>query len=311
MTEITNQDLLALLLFEIRDKGLSKHNIDSMNEFLRHGIKQIITKTFSITGRLVNERNAEEEDREISDIEYEVHFTDARVMQPQYTDLSTEEPILLTPSTARLSNIDYCCNVYIDVEIKSTAYLRNGNPRTKTFRINNVHAATVPCMTGTEMCITHQKPVHILKALHEDPHSYQGVFILKGNEWIVDSTENMITNVFRVHKTMHENDICSGRVISRKGIHFEPTFETIISFTKNGGIFIDYNIGQNRRSPPIPFYVLYRAMGITSDREIVESIVYDIGAKDALTQNLLSIINIAFEKLGSISSCSNYGIGNA
>src|SRR5690606_20086989 len=79
---LATDDMMSLIYAEIMRKKIAGHHIDSMNSFIKVGVKQIATKVFSVEGRLKNARDKTDEDREISEISFKVEFTDIHQTPP-------------------------------------------------------------------------------------------------------------------------------------------------------------------------------------------------------------------------------------
>jgi DNA-directed RNA polymerase beta subunit len=59
----------------------------------------------------------------------------------------------------------------------------------------------------------------------------------------------------------------------------------------------------------IPYYLIFRALGMTSDKDIVNNIVYGVGNQDPVTHQMLEILERAFaandEKFGAVRTSTN------
>ena len=70
-----------------------------MNTFYRHGIRQIITELFKVeVGRLWNERNKTEEDKEVEYISFTVEFMKVNLKSPSTMKYKSKIPQMLTPN---------------------------------------------------------------------------------------------------------------------------------------------------------------------------------------------------------------------
>src|SRR3990172_1967540 len=119
-------DMPTLLYAEIRRKGIAGHHIKSMNTFYKQGIRQIITEIFKVDHpRLMNERNKTEEDKEIGYISFKVEFTNVNLKPPSTIKYKTRAPQMLTPNMARLKNLTYSAQLYVDAKISAQAFFKN------------------------------------------------------------------------------------------------------------------------------------------------------------------------------------------
>lgn len=291
---ITPRDMLTLLKAEIDNIGIAGHHIESMNSFYRVGIKQIITKIFLIEGRLKNKRQRDEEDRDITDIEFSVNFTDVNITPPMTQKYRSGVPEMLTPNMARLMNLSYSCDIHVNATIRATATMKNGDTKTRTANITNHRIGAVPCMLGTELCHTYRCDRETLKEWQEDPSSPGGYFILNGGEWAVDSLENVPHNAFYVFKNLHLNEISRGTFLSKPGDAFENSYMIIIRHLNDGAITVELTTNKFN-GVEIPFYMIFRALGMTSDREICDHICYGVDNGDTITKFILDALSTAFD----------------
>ncbi len=292
--KITAGDLLTVLYAEIQRKKIAGHHIDSMNSFNGAGIKQIVTKVFVVEGRQKNLRDKTEEDREIAEITYRIEFTDINLLPPTTIKSKAGIPEMLTPSMARIKNKTYSSHMYIDASITATAFYKNGSTKKRTAEIKNHRIAAIPCMIGTELCNTSVCSKETLKAFEEDPQDIGGKFIIKGFEWTVDNLENITNNTFHVHYNMFMNEIARGTFISKAGDAFENSYQVILRYLNSGAITMEVTTSKSEKFE-IPYYIIFRALGMSRDRDIVDHIVYGVDNTDPVTSKMLEILARAFE----------------
>lgn len=293
--DITTNDMITLLYAEIARKGIAGHHISSMNSFFSEGVNQIATQVFNIEGRMKNERDDKDPaDRDIADISYKVEFTGTRLTKPSSTKYLSGKAELLTPNMARVKGQTYSVQMYIDAKITATAHYKSGGSRTITDEIKDHRIAAIPCLVGSSQCNTHLCSRDMLKRWEEDPNNPGGYFIIKGGEWTVDNLENLTHNIFHCYIQSYENEVVRGTFISKPGDAFENSYQTLIRYFNNGSITIDVTITK-KVVLQVPFYIVFRALGMTSDRDIANHIVYGVDNEDPTTKSMLAIIERAFE----------------
>jgi DNA-directed RNA polymerase II subunit RPB2 len=291
---ITPEDMYAYILAEIKRRGIAGHHIDSMNTFYKIGIKQIATKVFVVEGRLRNQRTATEEDKSIGEITFRIDFTDITLTPPTLLMYKSGKPQLCTPAMARTKNLNYSAKMEIDATITATAHYIDGTTKTRTAEFKNHRIASIPCLVGTELCNTYGMSREAKKAIGEDPTDPGGYFIIHGSEWTIDCLENTTNNTFHVHRNMYQNEIVRGNFLSKPGDAFENSYQIILRYLNSGAITLEVNTARAEKVE-IPFYVMFRAMGMTSDYDIVNHIVYGVNNADATTKELLQILQRAFD----------------
>ncbi len=291
---ITTGDMMTLIFAEIQRKKIAGHHIDSMNSFNKIGIKQIATKVFVVEGRQKNMRDKTEEDREIAEITYRIEFTDINLTSPTIINYKANTTQMLTPGLARIKNLTYSSHMYIDALITATAHYKNGSTKKRTAEIKNHRIAAIPCMIGTDQCNTRICPKETLKSFEEDPYDVGGKFIIKGFEWTVDNLENITNNTFHVHYNMYMNEIVRGAFLSKPGDAFENSYQVILRYLNSGAITLEVTTGKFDKFE-IPYYIIFRALGMVRDRDIIDNIVYGVGNTDPVTSRMLEILAKAFE----------------
>lgn len=306
--DISAGDMMSLIYAEIHRKKIAGHHIDSMNSFYKVGIKQIATKVFVVEGRQKNQRDKTEEDRDIAEITFRVEFTDINLTPPTTVKYKSGSVQMLTPGMARTKNLTYSAQMFIDAQISATAIYKDGTTKTRTKEIKNLRIASIPCEVGTELCNTYNCSKETLKALEEDPQSPGGYFIIKGFEWTIDNLENITNNTFHVHKNMYMNEIARGTFLSKPGDAFENSYQVILRYLNSGAITVEITTNKFDKFE-IPYYLIFRALGMTRDKDIVNNIVYGVNNDDPVTKSMLKILGKAFEvddgKFGPIRKSTN------
>lgn len=295
INNINSNDLIAILDSMLnKKKGLIEHHIESMNKFNESGIKQIMINGFNIQVELNNERNQTDEDKEIIKYLMKAKITDVRLTSPVTINYDTQKPQILYPNEAHIKDLTYSSPMYIDADVICTAYKKDGSEEVKTEKIKNYRLGSIPIMVGTKLCNTYNKSRDTLLNLNEDPTDLGGYFIVKSNEWLIDSLESMTFNSPREFKNVgHKNELCRADIISKPGDNFENSSILFIKLLTNGNIV--FEVTNNKfRDISIPFYVLFRAFGICSDKEIIEHITYSLDEKDPVIKNMLLILEKAF-----------------
>lgn len=292
---ITARSMLALIYAEVMRRKFAGHHIDSMNSFYQSGIEQIITKLFSVESRFENKRTSDEEDNSISEIEYKVEFTSAKLDRPMMQDYDHGgATVPLYPNTARKNNLNYSASLSIGAKITAKAYLKSGgDPVVREASFDNHHIGSIPCQVGSVLCYTHGQDHETLKAMEEDPTDIFGLFIIGGIEYAVNNLENIGYNAFHVYRNMFNNEIARGTFLSKPGDAFEGSYQVVLRYLQDGGITVELTTGKFN-TLLLPFYVVFRLFGMSSDREILDHIIYGVDNKDQVTQGLTDVLTRAF-----------------
>jgi DNA-directed RNA polymerase beta subunit len=268
-------DLPLVIDANIDKRGLVGHHIESFNSFTSQGMKQIVTQLFKAEVSIQNERTKTQEDQEIESINVVVAFTDSHANRPTTSNYYAGKQEDLKPLQARLNKLNYSGPLYIDAEITATAYLKDGGqPRVRKEVIRNHRIASIPVMIGSQLCHTAGMPRMAKQNIGEDPQEEGGYFIVKGGEWVVDMIENRVFNAPHTFRNVgHEKEITRLEFISKPGDAFENSSEHIIRYVQNGNIYITLTSIEHFKLD-VPFYIFFRMLGMVTDQEIFDNIIY-------------------------------------
>lgn len=295
--EVNPDDLPVILDAEIDKRTLVGHHLESFNSFTSQGISQIITQLFKVEHAMKNERDKTPEDQEIESISFVVRFTDVQIARPTMANYYSGIAEELLPNRARLNKLNYSSNLSVDAKITATAYLRDGSePRVRTDEIKGYRIASIPAMVGSRICHTYDMTRAIKKAVGEDPNDLGGYFILKGTEWSIDMIESRTFNSPHIFRNVgHEKEITRLEFISKPGDAFENSSQLIMKYVQNGNIYMIFD-SIKYFSMDIPFYIIFRLMGMTTDQEICDNIIYGYGSPDEtdiVTDHMFQILEYA------------------
>lgn len=300
LKDIDQNDLFLVGDSRLDKIGLIAHHIESTNDFYQNGVHQIITQVFKIEKNIENKRASSTEDREIDRIYIEVKFTDVKLYKPQIMSyFSHNKTSPLYPQTALLNEKNYSGDVRVDAEIKATAYLKNGGTREREDSISKLKICKLPIMTRSVLCNTTDNKGRLISKeqllrLKEDPFDFGGCFPIKGVEWVIDNVENVLYNDPRIFINIgHEKEVMRCEFISKPGDAYQNSDMIIIRFLDNNNITCEV-VRDKLKDIKIPFYVLYRALGWSTDKDIFSSIIYsDDPTRDDVTKKISNKLKLA------------------
>ncbi len=277
------------------------HHLDSINDFYDTGIPQICTDTFAIDIDAVNPRKDTEEDRDITKITVSVVVTDVTLHKPTMRLYKSGRVVPLTPSMARKNNRNYSSPLRINAKIHAVAYRKSGATIEKDREIKNYQICRVPTMIGSKLCHTYNASREEKIKLEEDPTDLGGYFIIGGVEWVVILIENIKYNVFHAyHNKGYKKELARGEIISKPGDAFENSSEIIITLYANNQLcckLINIRMHKDNTELDMPFYVVFRLLGITSDEEMFSHITYKDSLNDKMVKRLIDAMECKYPQL--------------
>ena len=188
---------------------------------------------------------------------------------------------LMFPNEARLRNFTYSANMTLDIDIK---YIVRSGEQLETQQIlhkslQKIHIGKLPIMLKSAICVLEQYkhiPAHTSGECAMDVGGY---FIINGSEKTCLAQERAAENRVQCFNITKNNSKWSWyaeikSVPDTKCI--SPKQILMYIATKNNGFGNGIFIQVPRIKNPIPLFVLFRALGIISDKEICRHIVLDV-----------------------------------
>ena len=297
---IKGDDLYMIGDAYIDEEGLNGHHIKSANKFYMEGIKQIITEGFDIQKDIINRRAATPEDKSIERIHCEVKFTEVKIEPPTTLNYTTGKEVMLMPNTALLRDKIYSGPLYISCDVKATAYLKNGSTIERSDHVKDFRIAKVPIIKGSVVCNTYGKTKEALMQMCEDPMDPGGYFIVK-SEWAVDCTESTTFNQEKIYiNEGYGKSRVRSEFLSKPGDTYQNSDMIILIYNTDDTFSVEI-CRDKLNGVKIPFYLLFRAMGWSSDKEMMDWIIFDYESEANL-----SILNEVIAAIKAKYGTTNY-----
>jgi len=258
---------------------LVRHQLESYNHF----ITCQIMKTIEMFNPLVihSEDDFNPEYGKYS-LEINLSFENFKLMPPQIHENNGATKTMF-PHEARLRNFTYASTMIVDVHVK---YLIRNTSDLESIRIIDkvfpkINIGKIPIMVKSAVCVLTQNKHLSHEITKECPFDCGGYFIIKGQEKTVLGQERADEN--KVHCFDGKNttkwdwfaeikSIPDSKCISPKQI------EMYIA-SKNNGFGQPLYIQIPRIKQPVELFVVFRAMGIVSDKDICSYILLNIDEK--------------------------------
>ena len=187
-------------------------------------------------------------------------------------------PHYMYPNDARLRNMTYGVTIHYDIDVDFIYY--NGDQKveeTKTYE--KIYLGRFPIMLHSNICILKGLSTEARFNVGECRNDFGGYFIIGGKEKVILSQEKFGDNMLYVRKYKEDEiysyscEVHSVSEDSSKPIRY--TSAKIIapdSKYTNNQIVIDIpNVKK-----PIPLFILMRALGVISDKSVIEYCLLDL-----------------------------------
>jgi len=233
------EDKWKLLPAFVKVRGLMRQHIESYNYLINNELKQIML--------------ANEEIRCQADESFYLKYTDIRVGWPARVE-ADRMVSKLSPQECRLRDMTYAAPIIVDVE-----YIRGKH---KVVR-NDVVIGRIPVMLRSCRCVLNGKSEAELAKLKECPFDPGGYFVVKGQEKVILIQEQLSKNRVIVEYDKNTQQIYASVASST---HEKKTKTTVL--LKRNRLYMQHNCF----SEIVPVGIIFKAMGVESDQEIVQLI---------------------------------------
>ena len=260
---------------------LTRHHIESYNEFVLDKIPYIIK---TLNPFIIVKDN--------SKYKIEVSISENIIIVPPKHDGN-----VLYPNVARLYNKNYFCDLLSDISVK---YYDN-NKLVNEDKFEKKKIGSIPIMLHSKLCYLHNLGNHDLQNLGECPYDQGGYFIVDGKEKVIISQERIATNqLFISDPKDPEVDFIEGMI--RSTSLSNALFPKTIKFwlrkdTKDPRSFHIKMSIMNIDIEYIPIFLIFRALGIESDKDIIDYIILnDRFLIEHLTSSIIDGSNIQLKE---------------
>ena len=185
----------------------------------------------------------------------------------------------MLPNDARLRNLSYASPLNVDVKVTTTFIdnTRNGIRESKVRVFPNVHLGKSPVMIGSKYCLLHdQKHVEPGK-LGECSEDIGGYFIIQGGERALISMERMSENrpfVFRNGRSAaRDAESVDIKCIGPDNDQIPKSNSVKIVYHPKNNLIMMLKACVPRIKTEIPLWILFRALGVESDKDICDLIL--------------------------------------
>jgi DNA-directed RNA polymerase II subunit RPB2 len=215
-------------------------------------------------------------------VEVILNFQNVTIQKPTIHE-NNGAVVSMDPHTARIKNLTYSASIRVDIDITITMEDPGLNTReTRQRTLTNILLGRFPVMVGSEFCLLRESPEKTPRELGECSYDPFGYFIVQGGERVILTQERMAENrmfVFRNNK---------GKTKEAETIDCKSIGPENEGTPKSVAVKIMYN-AKNPTGPEhirvvlprikaeVPLFVMFRALGVISDKNIVELI---LGNKD-------------------------------
>ena len=248
--EVSQDDLLLLQKAFFKEKGLVKQHLDSYNEFVEHGLQEVINEVDEI-------------EIEVPENPYKIKLNQVWIIDPQsritgpYTTEVDGTKHEIYPMETRFRNLSYAAPISLEM----TPIVDGRELETELVLIGDL-----PVMLKSKLCALSQLLPEELIEHGEDPNDTGGYFVVNGSERVIVAMEDLAPNRILVDiDTRGAAPVYQAKIFSTT-VGFRARIE--LRMKSDGTIYVS----MPGVPTEIPFVILMRALGLESDKEVAETV---------------------------------------
>ena len=290
-------------LFEDDPQMLVRHHIDSYNDFFGKGIFKIFRERNPII--LQKEQDPDTQEFNLRCELYLGGKNGDKVYFGKPIIYDDDREHYMFPNEARLRNMSYGTTIHYDIDVVFKIAVPNsgeggGGTGTRievtTATLERILLGRFPIMIQSNHCILHGLEPKARFYMGECKNDYGGYFIIDGKEKTIISQEKFADNMLYIRENNEDNVYTHAadiRTVSEDASKPERTLSVRIvaptSLLTNKQIVVNI---PNVRSP-VPLFIVMRALGVLSDRDIIEFCLLDLDEHAELLDNFIPSIHDA------------------
>ena len=249
--------------------NLVAHHLDSYNNFFEKGIYDVFNDNNPI-------RFSENEEIKIN---LYLGGKDGRALyfgKPVLYDDIAENIHYMYPNEARLRNLTYGFSLHYDVLVEYE-YLEGDELQKTEVKLEKIFLGRFPIMLHSNFCILNGLASEITYNLGECRNDHGGYFIIDGKEKVIIPQEKFADNMLYLTLGNDEySHIANIRSVSEDSS--KPKRTTSVRIVAPSATLTNNNIVVNIPNvrKPIPLFIVMRALGVLSDKDIIETCLLDM-----------------------------------
>ena len=291
------EDAYTILGSYFKDKELNRltrHQTESTNHFTNYQMQSTIDMFNPRTVSSEKDFNVDTGDSALTLI---YNIKNLKFYPPQLYENNGATKIMM-PQEARLRNFTYASKTTVDLHIEIHVRSSDTNElQVNEFMIPAIKFIDLPIMLKSTNCIIHQYNQQIKLNTGECPKDCGGYYIIKGSEKTVLGQERAAENriyVFHGKNTPKWDWVAEFKSVPDSKCISPKQIEMLISSKTNvygHGIYIV--IPRMKQKTYIELFILFRALGVLSDKEICEYILLNV--EDAKQAQMLKYLEASIE----------------
>jgi len=260
---------------------LVRHQLESYNNFVSYQIIKTIEMFNPV--HIASEQDYDPKSGKYA-LEIFITFENFNIYRPQIHE-NNGATKLMFPQEARLRNFTYASAMTVDINVKFVVRGGENLENVQTFYkvLPKIHIGKLPIMLKSNICVLTQYKHVEHSQTGECKFDAGGYFIINGSEKTVLGQERAAENKVYCFNVSKNNTKYTWMAEIKSVPDFKcisPKQINMMVSSKNNGFGFPIFVQLPRMKQVIPLFVLFRALGIISDKEICEKILLDLRNED-------------------------------
>lgn len=253
------------------NKQIMRHQLESFQQFIDFQLWQTVKQFNPVV--IYHDFNPELNKHRV---ELHLEFQDFSIGKPTIheNDGSYKQ---MTPAIARLRHLTYASQLTINIHLKKV--IRSGDAFEKedvdTLILNKINFGKIPIMVQSKYCVLSEESSVYNGNPNEAECKYDmgGYFIIGGNEKVIISQERIAENKVFVFNNQRQTKSIDAEIKAMPDYQFGLAMCNYVKYVfKSGELIVE---APNLKTG-VNLFIVARALGITTDKQMVELIVSDV-----------------------------------
>lgn len=211
-----------------------------------------------------------------------LQLTAARPGKPAASNLSGGHRPLL-PKDCRELNHTYSGALMVDAVLRITDHGAPGGAQVYTDQVLNAPLGEIPVFVGSDICSTAMMTPEEREAAGESRTDPGGHLLIRGMSYALRTTESLTYNMLMIpyhNPDGTTSEVTMGTMISKPGDVYENSAQIKLRVHRDDRITVEIAYGTFAQME-VPFWLMFRLLGVANDRDIVRLIAHHDGAGPA------------------------------
>jgi DNA-directed RNA polymerase II subunit RPB2 len=264
--------------FKDNPNNLVNHHLESYNEFFKNGIKKVFRENNPVRFIEREEEDPTKKRKRNECLLYLGGKDGTKIYYGKPVIYDDKQSHFMFPNDARLRNMTYGITIHYDVDVEIKYYSRTSDDPDKELTyetiLPKIYLGRFPIMLQSDLCILNSLNKDVRFNMGECRNDYGGYFIIDGKEKVIVSQEKFADNMLYIRENKSDNiyshsaEIRSVSEDTSKPIRTSSVRIVAPSATLSNNQIV---VSIPNVKKPVPLFILMRALGVISDKQIIQT----------------------------------------